>query len=108
VPIIKPGHRWYNKANRLWNNLKNSTGAELDDDSLDRAMFDVAFFLPEGMTPAELDRMREDLAIRLYQEYGFEFNDYFEWEDWRRWYEEQGGRSRLWSRSYGSPKSRGL
>ncbi len=76
---------WYEEEERLFDHLLGGDTFLGNDPEL-QDMFDTAYFDPDATTE---DRYmaREDIRDYLLDEYGIDFDQYFDWEGWRDWYE---------------------
>ena len=78
---------WYSTEETLWEILVGAD-SELGNDQQLQDLFDVAMFDPQA-TPEERAAAYEDLVSTLWEEYGIDFEDIFDWEDYRDWYDSQ-------------------
>lgn len=99
----KPGKRNAQSAERLWREvtaeqwsetekqlfndmLRNQPKARRDDNLQD--LFDEALFR-RGGNRIDRDSAYTELQRVLYDDYGIDFDDVFEWEDYKAWYDAQ-------------------
>jgi len=99
----KPGKRNAQTAERLWREvtaepwsdtekqlfndmLRNQPQARRDDNLQD--LFDEALFR-RGGNRIDRDSAYTELQRVLYEDYGIDFDDVFEWEDYKTWYDAQ-------------------
>lgn len=99
----KPGKRNAQSAERLWREvtaeqwsetekqlfndmLRNQPQARRDDNLQD--LFDEALFR-RGGNRIDRDSAYTELQRVLYDDYGIDFDDVFEWEDYKAWYDAQ-------------------
>lgn len=99
----KPGKRNAQTAERLWREvtaeqwsetekqlfndmLRNQPQARRDDNLQD--LFDEALFR-RGGNRIDRDSAYTELQRVLYDDYGIDFDDVFEWEDYKAWYDAQ-------------------
>lgn len=84
--------KWDLPAN--WSNLETDLYAELvalnpaaAEDPMLQLHYHVAYWDWEPMSGSTLGEFRIELAAR-FDEYGIDFWDQFDWEEWAAWYEE--------------------
>jgi hypothetical protein len=59
-------------------------------DPVAQALFHEAYFVRGShFSPEELSAIRDNLSAYLQDEYGFDFDQYFDWDTWRDVYENQ-------------------
>lgn len=79
--------QWSDTEKQLFNDmLRNQPQARRDDNLQD--LFDEALFR-RGGTRIDRDSAYTELQRVLYEDYGIDFDDVFEWEDYKAWYDAQ-------------------
>lgn len=68
--------------------MQDSGHPELIDDDRAQDLFDTGWFDPDA-TQVERRDAQEDLVEYLWYEYGIDFDEAFDWIDYREWYESQ-------------------
>lgn len=76
---------WSDRQERLFENMAHETNV-LDDEMLQQ-VFQVGFFDFDVDHDTRM-RSREWVAEYVEREYGFLFDEWFDWETWRDWYGE--------------------
>ena len=78
---------WFSQEMSLFNDLIGGDYGAFTDPELqtlfDRAMFD------NTVTGDERDAAYDALVEYLWEEYEIDFDDMFDWEDYREWYDTQ-------------------
>ena len=77
-----PGH-WSEPEMQMYHDAFGEYAAMAEDRTL-QLLFDAALF--EEMTPRERDDVYAALQDYLWDEYEIDFDDVFDWEDYREWY----------------------
>jgi hypothetical protein len=80
------GRDWSEFEMTLYESMAHDTDA-LNDGML-QSMFDLAYF-DQDVSHDVRENAREWLDEYLADEYGFDFDDWFDWEAWREAYSEQ-------------------
>lgn len=81
-----PEH-WSTPEKDMYDNLTGGDHALQDDQTL-QALFDVALFQP-GITPHERSNVIRAMEDYLRDEYDLVFDDIFDWDAYREWYESR-------------------
>jgi hypothetical protein len=76
---------WFDSEVSLFDDLIGSD-PEIGGDEFLQTLFDMAMF-NEDMTPAQRDAAYQNLIDYLEDEYDIDFEDVFDWEDYRDWYD---------------------
>lgn len=76
---------WSAIENDLFERMAHDTDA-LNDPQLQN-MFDLGWFDNE-VSPEIREHARDWVADYVYDEYGFDFDEYFDWDAWREAYSE--------------------
>lgn len=79
-----PGE-WYNAEVSLFDNLINGDG-DIGGDPYLQTLFDAALFDPDISDEAR-EQYYQTLVEYLWDNYGIDFEDVFDWEDYRSWYD---------------------
>jgi hypothetical protein len=78
---------WLNVETNLFYDLVDGDLDMLNDSYL-QLQYDTALFA-DGLTPQEQHDAMEALSEYLWDEYGLDFADTFDWDDYRDWYDSQ-------------------
>lgn len=81
-----PGE-WYSIESFLFNDLIGGDYEAFTDEHL-QGLFDTAMFDPDTSTE-ERQEAYDALIEYLWEEYNINFEDAFDWEDYREWYDSQ-------------------
>lgn len=81
---------WSEKETQLFQPLLEEGGTPLEHDRLAQALYDEAMFNPDLSAEDRFDIL-ETLRDHLWDEYGIDFDDVFDWEDWRSTYDSFAG-----------------
>lgn len=81
-----PGE-WYSTELFLFNDLLGGDYEAFTDTTL-QGLFDLAMFDPDA-SPEQRQEAYDNLVDYLWTEYNIDFEDAFDWEDYRTWYESQ-------------------
>lgn len=81
-----PGE-WYSTELFLFNDLLGGDYEAFTDTTL-QGLFDLAMFDPDA-SPSQRQEAYDNLVDYLWTEYNIDFEDVFDWEDYRTWYESQ-------------------
>lgn len=76
---------WYDAESILFDNLVNGD-AGIGSDPYLQDLFDAAMFDPD-ISPEEREEAYQNLVQYLEDEYDLDFEDIFDWEDYREWYD---------------------
>lgn len=76
---------WYGAEKDMFDNLVNGDPVLGQDKSL-QLLFDVALF-DHDIRPGERDMAYDALVEYMWDEYEIDFDDVFDWDDYREWYE---------------------
>lgn len=76
---------WSQQESHMFDDLINGDPTLGSDQTL-QLLFDVALF-QDGFTPRERDGVQAALEEYLWDEYGIDFDDAFDWAAYREWYE---------------------
>ena len=76
---------WYGPEADLFDDLINGDPVLGDDHKL-QLLYDLALF-DSDIRPEERDAVYETLQEYLWEEYGIDFDDEFDWDGYRDWYE---------------------
>lgn len=76
---------WYGSEERMFDRLVGGND-ELGNDYHLQDLFDDALF-NDDLTSDERSSAYEELVDYLYDEYGIDFEQSFDWEDYREWYD---------------------
>lgn len=76
---------WYGAEKDLYDNLINGDPVLGEDRTL-QLLFDVALF-DADIRPEEREAVMDELVDYLWEEYGLDFDDVFDWDGYREWYE---------------------
>lgn len=79
-----PAH-WSELEEQLWHDIIDARPMISGDEKAEM-LFHAGYF-SDGLTPGEYDAVKDALSEYLQEEYGFEWDDYFDWEAWREWYD---------------------
>lgn len=77
--------QWSDTEKNLYDNVVGSDPRVAEDPYL-QGLFDHTLF--KGVGGREWEFARSELMQYLWDEYEIDFDLDFEWEEWRRWYEE--------------------
>lgn len=77
---------WYDSESQLWDALTHGTDA--GGDAYLQELFDTAMFDPD-VSREERAEAYAELNDYLWDAYGIDFEDTFDWEDYREWYDAQ-------------------
>lgn len=75
-------HNWEDIPGQLWDDVTNGRGWE---DEYGKFLFDNAF-IAEDLNSEERAHSRDLLKDWIIEEYGYDFDDVFDWETYREWY----------------------
>jgi hypothetical protein len=76
---------WDNSENRIWDQLVS--GDEwMGGDPVLQELFDTSFLNPDVTTDERRDAY-DELVEYMWNEYGVDFEDVFDWEDYRVYYD---------------------
>lgn len=75
---------WYSNEQNMYLDLVGGID-ELRDDATLQSLFHEAMFDRE-LSQEERDTVYEELLDYLYDEYGIDFEDSFDWDAYREWY----------------------
>lgn len=75
--------QWSAIPEQLWSELTHGQGWE---DDHGRFLFDLAY-VQHGLGADTRGAAQEALETYLYEEYGILFDDIFDWESWREYYD---------------------
>lgn len=78
---------WLNVEANLFYDLVDGDLDMLNDEYL-KLQYDTALFM-DGVTPQEREDAMTALEDYLLGEYGLDFDDNFDWDDYRDWYDSQ-------------------
>lgn len=78
---------WDSTERELYDDLVLGEPEMIHDTHLQN-LFDTALF-DMGVDPAVREAALNDLDIYLFNEYGIDFDDEFDWEGYREWYDSQ-------------------
>lgn len=76
---------WYGAEKDLYDSLVDGD-PELGNDHTLQLLFDVALF-DSDIRPEEREGAMDVLIEYLWDEYGLDFDDIFDWDGYREWYE---------------------
>lgn len=76
---------WYGAEKDLYDDLINGDPVLGEDRTL-QLLFDVALF-DADIRPEEREAVMDELVDYLWEEYGLDFDDVFDWDGYREWYE---------------------
>lgn len=76
---------WYGAEKDLYDSLVNGDPILGNDHTL-QLLYDVALF-DHDIRPEERDMAMDALVDYLWDEYGIDFDEVFDWEGYREWYE---------------------
>lgn len=76
---------WYGDEERLFDRLVSGDD-ELGNDYHLQDLFDDALFR-DDLTPQEREDAYQELIDYLWEEYQLDFEQVFDWEDYREWYD---------------------
>jgi hypothetical protein len=77
---------WDDSERQIFDNLIGGSEAEFFDDSYLKIAFHEAMFDRDLAAPTRAE-FRENLEAYLAREYGIDFNDAFDYEAYREWYD---------------------
>lgn len=80
-----PDH-WDDSEAEMFQDLVDANPQIADNDTVELYFHTAYFDTDTGLTQAELDVVRDELHDYLYEEYGIEWDDVFDWEAFREWY----------------------
>lgn len=76
---------WYGAEKDLYDSLVNGDPILGEDRTL-QLLYDVALF-DHDIRPDERDAAMDALQEYMWDEYGLDFDDVFDWDGYREWYE---------------------
>lgn len=76
---------WDESIAHLWDNVTDGGGWIGDDYA--KQLFETAYI--DDVDPAVRAYAREQLADWYYEAFGLDWDDQFDWESWREWYNSQ-------------------
>lgn len=68
------------------NLIDNAYGGQAESDPELKELFDAALFDPD-ISARDREDAYEDLVDYLWDVYGIDFDEMFDWEDYREWYD---------------------
>lgn len=80
---------WYGAEKDLYDSLVNGDPVLGSDRTL-QMLYDVALF-DKDIRPDEREAIMDELVDYLWREYGLDFDDAFDWDGYRDWYEHAAG-----------------
>jgi hypothetical protein len=79
---------WFPAEQDMFMDLLGNNAGGLGDSYL-QELFDIAMF-DTDISREVRDDAYDSLVDYLWNEYGIDFEDMFDWEDYREWYDSQG------------------
>jgi hypothetical protein len=76
---------WNSAEADLFEDMARHGSPEMADDGMLQLLFDTALFDME-LSPASRDAVLDSLYDYVWDEYHFDFDEIFDWEGYREWY----------------------
>ena len=82
---IPEGSPFSEAQSALWNDFTLGAAPELHDDNIGQMLFHEALF-DQDLTPEQRDVVYDAMVEYMMDNYGIDFDDVFDWENFREWY----------------------
>jgi hypothetical protein len=80
------GPNWDAAETSLYEDMISHGPPSIEDDRTLELLFDTALFQTD-LNPGDRDAILDELYNYLWDEYGLDFDEVFDWEGYREWYD---------------------